>query len=142
MKSAYQRGTLQLTTAADLKGNYIHENNLSLTLDDAWIYGRAFAVSICLNFLLSKITASLSPWNESVVPLIENYIEINPAVCILSDCIPFGLHSFHLYMFRKVCECLLWKILGTLRLRDLKKKGWCTCGRDKKWQLVLRCRGN
>lgn len=34
MKSKYPRGTLQLNTAADLKWNGIHENNLSLSPEE------------------------------------------------------------------------------------------------------------
>lgn len=129
MKSKYSRGPLQLTTAADLKGNNIHENYLSLSLDSAWIYRRAFTVSSCLNVLPSKITASLSTWNESAIPLIENYIEIYTALHILPGCIPFGLRSFHLCMFWKDSKCLLRKNLGILR--SLKEILTYICKRQK-----------
>jgi len=124
MKSRYPRGTLQLTTATDLRGNNIHENNHSLSLEDVWIRRRAFAVSICLNALLSKITASLSPWKKSVVPLIENYIKINTALLTLSGCMPFGLHSFHFSVFRKDRKYTLKKkkICDTVQLRGLNKR--------------------
>lgn len=129
MKSKYPRGPLQLTTAADLKGNNIHENYLSLSLDSAWIYRRASAVSSCLNVLPSKIAASLSTWNESAIPLIENYIEMNTALRILPGFIPFGLRSFHLCMFWKDSKCRLRKILGILR--GLKESLTCICKRQK-----------
>lgn len=76
-----------------------------------------------------KITASLSTWNESAIPLIENYIEMNTALRILPGCIPFGLRSFHLCMFWKDSKCLLRKILGILR--GLKESLTCICKRQK-----------
>lgn len=136
MKLKHPRGTLQLTAATDLKDNTIHENNLSLSLEDIWICRRVFEVSLCLNLLLSKITDSLSPWKESVVPLIENDIEINTVLHILSGCIPFGLRSFHLPRFRKECKHILKfkKKNKSLTLSDLRvsKKDWGTNKRAKK----------